>query len=70
LENWLEEFLVKTYFLSLFSDRYISGDKAVSLIGSNTLTTTMKQVFGESIDTKKTMLSLVDKPNYAVVYVV
>jgi 2-polyprenyl-3-methyl-5-hydroxy-6-metoxy-1,4-benzoquinol methylase len=56
-------------FLSLFSDRYISGDKGVSLIDWRSLTKMMNDIFGGAIVIKQTALFTKDRPNYAIVYI-
>lgn len=55
--------------LSLFSDRYISGDKKVSLIGRKELTKIMLETFGNSITVQETDLFKIDKPNYILVFI-
>ena len=53
--------------LSKFSDRFISGDKSVSLIKCSDLKTILFDLFKNSITINDTDLFELDRPNYAIV---
>jgi 2-polyprenyl-3-methyl-5-hydroxy-6-metoxy-1,4-benzoquinol methylase len=53
--------------LSEFADRYISGDKKVSLISKSALKTLAESVFGQ-VTIEETSLFLEDNPNYSLVF--
>ena len=53
--------------LSMFSDRFISGDQNVSLIKHNRLKTILFDLFKTSITIEDTNLFEVDRTNYAIV---
>ncbi len=55
--------------LSRMADRYISGNKNVSLVGCADISRMMSEAFGENISIRKTSLFELDKPNYALVFV-
>ena len=54
--------------LSRIADRYISGDKNVSLIGSRDISRMVLEAFGESLTVERTDLFSRDKPNFAIVF--
>ena len=55
--------------LSRIADRYISGDKNVSLIGCTDISNMMSEAFGNSIAIEETNLFRLDKPNFAQIFV-
>ena len=55
--------------LSRMADRYISGNKNVSLVGCAVISRMMSEAFGANISIKETNLFELDKPNYALVFV-
>ncbi|HLC38588.1 MAG TPA: class I SAM-dependent methyltransferase [Patescibacteria group bacterium] len=55
--------------LSRLADRYISGDKKMSLIGRRNISKIMLKTFGKNITMKETTLFKIDKPNYALVFI-
>ena len=54
-------------YLSLWADRYISGDKTVSLISRAELGRAMAKAFGH-VDARETALFREDRPNYSMVF--
>ncbi len=54
--------------LGFLADRYVSGDKNVSLIDRDEVTKKMFEPFGDSITTHETNLFNIDKPNFALVF--
>jgi hypothetical protein len=54
--------------LSRMADRYISGDKNVTLIGRVDLSRMVSDAFGNAVEVTETNLFTIDKPNYAQVY--
>lgn len=51
--------------LSLLADRYVSGDRTVSLVSRNDVIAHMKRVLGDGIAVTETSLFATDCPNYA-----
>lgn len=61
------------YFRSLLggiADRYISGDKNVSLVGRADISYMMLEAFGDTITAEETNLFDLDKPNFALVFTI
>jgi hypothetical protein len=54
--------------LSRMADRYISGDKNVTLIGRVDLSRMVSDAFGNTVEVTETNLFTINKPNYAQVY--
>lgn len=54
--------------LGCLADRYISGDKIVSLVGRADICNIMSEVFGKTVVIKETNLFELDKPNYALLF--
>lgn len=54
--------------LGRLADRYISGDKKVSLVGRADICNIMSEVFGNTVVVKETTLFELDKPNYALLF--
>jgi SAM-dependent methyltransferase len=55
--------------LGLMADRYISGDRMVSLISRSELCCMMAEAFENTLTTEETILFELDRPNYALVFV-
>jgi len=55
--------------LSLLADRYVSGDKRVSLISRQALTAVVGEIFPKA-EARDTKLFEVDAPNYALIFAV
>ena len=55
--------------LSLMADRYISGDKRVSLVGRKDISYMITEAFENTVTIQETNLFLLDKPNYAMIIV-
>lgn len=53
--------------LSLLADRYVSGDAKVSLVGRETITTLVREVF-PGAEVRSTKLFEIDGPNYALIF--
>lgn len=53
--------------LSLWADRYISGDKTVSLISKAELERTVSRAFGK-VEARETSLFASDRPNYSIIF--
>jgi 2-polyprenyl-3-methyl-5-hydroxy-6-metoxy-1,4-benzoquinol methylase len=57
-------------FLGRIADRWISGDKEMSLVSRDALLRLMYETFGTAFETKETALFKMDPPNYAQVFVI
>lgn len=57
-------------FLGRFADRWISGDKEMSLVSRGALIGLMHEAFGNTFETIETELFKMDPPNYAQVFVI
>jgi hypothetical protein len=55
-------------FMGLMADKYISGDKTVSLVARKDIFHMMAGVFENTITMEETELFELDKPNYALVF--
>jgi cyclopropane fatty-acyl-phospholipid synthase-like methyltransferase len=55
--------------LSLLADRYISGDRKVSLVSRDSVTALVKATF-PSAEVRSTKLFDIDRPNYALVFTI
>jgi cyclopropane fatty-acyl-phospholipid synthase-like methyltransferase len=53
--------------LSLLADRYVSGDKTVSLVSRETVTALVREVFPKA-EARETKLFAIDGPNYALTF--
>ena len=55
--------------LGRIADRYISGDKKVSLVSRAEIHKFMSEAFGNTIICEETNLFKTDKPNFALIFV-